>query len=301
MSASVPPPPTVAPPPNRAWIGILLICGTTLCFAGLDTVAKYLTREYHPLQVVWGRYFFQAMLILPFVWRRGLRRSFATARPRLQIGRALLISLITFMFFTTLRYLPLVDAQAISFTMPLMLTAIAFFFLGEKVGPRRWAAVAVGFVGVLLIIRPTGDSMHWAAILCLGCALINACFHLMTRTLAKYDSPEVGIVYAGFVGMAIFTLTVPAVWRTPDAASLAMLAGIGLLGSLGHYWLSQAYIYARASVIAPYVYVQMVWVALFGLALFGEVPDMSTVLGTVVVISAGIYIFYRERKLKGEG
>ncbi len=285
---------------NRAWIGILLVCGTTLCFAGLDTVAKYLTREYHPLQVVWGRYFFQAVLILPFIWRRGLRRSFATKRPKLQIGRAILISLITFMFFTTLRYLPMVDAQAISFTMPLILTAIAFFFLGEKVGPRRWAAIAIGFLGVLLIIRPTGDSMHWAAILCLGCALLNACFHLMTRALARHDSPEVGIAYAGFVGTAIFTLTVPSVWQTPDAAAFALLASMGVLGALGHYWLSQAYIYARASVIAPYVYVQMVWVALFGFTLFGDVPETSTVLGTAVVIAAGIYIFYRERKLKGE-
>ncbi len=287
-------------PGNRAWIGILLVCGTTLCFAGLDTVAKYLTREYHPLQVVWGRYFFQAVLILPFIWRRGLRRSFATNRPKLQIERALLISLITFTFFTTLRYLPMVDAQAISFTMPLILTAIAFFFLGEKVGPRRWAAVAVGFFGVLLIIRPTGDSMHWAAILCLGCALLNACFHLMTRTLAKHDRPEVGIVYAGFVGAAIFTLTVPWVWQTPDAGSFALLASMGVLGALGHYCLSQAYVYTRASVIAPYVYVQMVWVALFGFTLFGDVPEMSTVLGTAVVIVAGIYIFYRERKLKGD-
>ena len=263
-------------------------------------MAKYLTREYHPLQVVWGRYFFQAVLILPFIWRRGLRRSFATNRPKLQIGRALLISLITFTFFTTLRYLPMVDAQAISFTMPLILTAIAFFFLGEKVGPRRWAAVAVGFFGVLLIIRPTGDSMHWAAILCLGCALLNACFHLMTRTLAKHDRPEVGIVYAGFVGAAIFTLTVPWVWQTPDAGSFALLASMGVLGALGHYCLSQAYVYTRASVIAPYVYVQMVWVALFGFTLFGDVPEMSTVLGTAVVIVAGIYIFYRERKLKGD-
>ncbi|MBI3507248.1 MAG: DMT family transporter [Proteobacteria bacterium] len=288
-------------PKSRAWIGILLVCGTTLCFGVLDTVAKYLTREYHPLQVVWGRYFFQVVVILPFIYRRGLRRSFATNRPGLQIGRAVLISLITFMFFTTLRYLPLVDAQAISFTMPLILTAIAFFFFGEKVGPRRWAAVTVGFVGVLLVIRPTGDSMHWAALLCLACAALNACFHLMTRALASSDSPDIGIAISGVVGAAIFSATVPFVWRTPDMAAWLLLASMGAFGTMGHYCLSRAYIYARASVIAPYVYVQMVWVALFGFALFGDVPSPATLAGTAVVVAAGIYVFYRERKLKGDG
>jgi hypothetical protein len=100
---------TAIQPQGRPWVGILLVCGTTLCFAALDTVAKYLTRDYHPLQVVWGRYFFHALLLMPFLWKRGLRRSFATANPKLQIGRALLICVITFMFFTTLAYLPLVE------------------------------------------------------------------------------------------------------------------------------------------------------------------------------------------------
>ncbi len=288
-------------PQGRPWVGILLICGTTLFFAALDTVAKYLTREYHPLQVVWGRYFFHAALLLPFLWRRGLRRSFASANPKLQIGRAVLISVITFMFFTTLSYLPLVDAQAISFTMPLILTAIAFFFLGEKVGVRRWIAVAVGFIGVLFVIRPTGGAMHWAALLCLACAALNACFHVVTRTLARTDSPDVGIAYAGFAGAAIFSLVVPSVWKTPDLEATLLLASMGFFGATGHYWLSQAYIYARAVVVAPYVYLQMVWVAMFGFVLFGDVPSLSTSLGTAIVIAAGLYVFNRERKLKGEG
>jgi drug/metabolite transporter (DMT)-like permease len=292
---------TAIQPQGRPWVGILLVCGTTLCFAALDTVAKYLTRDYHPLQVVWGRYFFHALLLMPFLWKRGLRRSFATANPKLQIGRALLICVITFMFFTTLAYLPLVDAQAISFTMPLILTAIAFFFLGEKVGPRRWAAVAVGFVGVLFVIRPTGETVHWAALLCLACSALNAVFHVMTRTLARTDSPDVGIAYAGFTGAAIFSLVVPGVWKTPDATSMLLLASMGVLGATGHYWLSQAYIHARAVVVAPYIYLQMVWVAMFGFVLFGDVPSLSTSLGTAIVIGAGLYVFNRERKLKGEG
>jgi drug/metabolite transporter (DMT)-like permease len=285
---------------DRPWFGILLFCGTTMCFAALDTGAKYLARDYHPLQIVWGRYFFQFALLLPFILRRGVRRSFASARPRVQVARGLLISLITFMFFAAIGHLPLVDAQAISFTMPLILTALAFFLLGEKVGPRRWTAVAVGFAGVLLIVRPTGETLHWAAVLCLACAALNACFHLMTRTLAASDAPDVGIVYAGTIGTAIFSAIAPFVWRTPDIVAWLIFVMIGGLGALGHFWLSKAYIYTRAVVLAPYVYLQIVWVMPLGYLLFDDVPAPSTLAGSGIVVAAGLYVFYRERKLKGD-
>jgi drug/metabolite transporter (DMT)-like permease len=288
-------------PQGRAWVGILLFCGTTVCFATLDTGAKFLTMDHHPLQVVWGRYFFQFLLLLPFFFRRGLRRSFASARPGVQIARGLLISLITFLFFLSISHIALVDAQAISFTMPLILTALAFLFLGEKVGPRRWAAVLVGFVGVLLVIRPTGGAIHWASLVCLASAALNAGFHLLTRTLAAADPPDVGIAYAGTIGTAVFSLAVPFVWSTPAPGDWLLFAAIGALGLLGHFWLSQAYIYARAVVLAPYVYLQIVWVAILGFAIFGTVPSTSTLVGAGVVIAAGIYVFHRERLARGAG
>ncbi len=286
---------------DRPLLGILLFCATTLCFAALDTGAKYLTRDYHPIQVVWGRYFFQALLLLPIVLRRGPARAFASVRPGVQVARGLLISVITLTFFASLQYLPLVDAQAISFTMPLILTALAAFFLRERVGPRRWTAVAIGFAGVMLVIRPTADGLHWAAVLCLAAAALNACFHLMTRTLAAADAPGVGIMYAGFMGTAIFSAIVPFVWTPVEPLAWLILAGIGGLGALGHYWLSQAYIYARAVVLAPYIYLQLVWVAGFGFVLFGDVPDAATVAGAGIVVAAGLYVLYRERRLKEGG
>ncbi|MBI1243662.1 MAG: EamA family transporter [Alphaproteobacteria bacterium] len=289
-----------ATPANRTWIGILLFCGTTLCFAALDTGAKFLTQDYHPLQVVWGRYFFQFVLLLPVFARQGFHRSFASARPGVQIARGLLISLITFLFFASISQIALVDAQAISFTMPLILTALAFVFLGEKVGPRRWAAVLFGFLGVVLVIRPTGSSLQWAALLCLASAALNAGFHLMTRTLAAADPPNVGIAYAGTIGTIIFTFVVPFVWITPTAQAWFIFAAIGALGMSGHYWLSKSYIYARAVVLAPYVYLQIVWVAIFGFLLFGTVPSVSTLVGAGIVIASGIYVFHRERLARGE-
>jgi drug/metabolite transporter (DMT)-like permease len=281
---------------GRVWIGILLFCGTTLCFATLDMLAKVLARGFDPVQVVWGRYFFHSLVLLPMVLRRGAVRAFATARPAMQIGRALLLCSVTLLFFIAIRHLPLVDAQAISFVMPLVLTGLAHFLLKEKVGPRRWAAVVVGFAGVLLVIRPGGEGgVHWAALLCFAMAVCNAFFHVLTRLLSRTDSAEVAVVYSGFTGAAVFSCLAPFVWIAPDPGEWALLVAIGLMGAAGHYCLSRAYDYARASVLAPYTYLQMVWAAGYGYAVFADVPPPATIAGSGIVVAAGLYIFYRER------
>jgi len=282
---------------RTVWIEILLFCGTTFCFATLDTVAKVLAREFHPLQIVWGRYFFHFLILLPMVLKRGPRRAFATNRAGLQIGRSLVLCAVTLMFFIAIAHLPLVEAQAISFVMPLVLTALAALFLKEKVDAARWAAVGVGFVGVLLVIRPTGaGTIHWAAILCVVMATANACFHILTRILARTDKADVAIAYAGLTGATLFSTLVPFVWQTPAWDDWLMLAAIGLLGAAGHYCLSQAYVYAKASVLAPYTYLQMVWIAFYGYIVFGDVPGVSTLAGVGIVVAAGLYVFSRERR-----
>ncbi|MFM7344427.1 MAG: DMT family transporter [Tagaea sp.] len=154
---------------RQAKLAIGLVLGTTVCFASLDAVAKLLAQNLHPLQIVWGRYVFHLLLLLPWVLRKGPRAAYASARPGLNVARAGLLCAVTLMFFVAIAHLPLVDAQAISFVMPLAIVALAHFVLREKVGPRRWAAVLVGFAGVLLIVRPTG-AVHWAALLCLAIA-----------------------------------------------------------------------------------------------------------------------------------
>jgi len=286
---------------RSVWIGILLFCGTTFCFATLDTVAKLLARDFHPLQVVWGRYFFHFLILLPVVLKRGPRRAFATNRAGLQIGRALVLCAVTLMFFVAIGHLPLVEAQAISFVMPLVLTALAAIFLKEKVDAARWAAVGVGFAGVLLVIRPPGigggvGAVHWAAILCVVMATTNACFHILTRILARTDRADVAIAYTGLVGAALFSALVPFVWQMPAWDDWLMLAAIGVLGAAGHYCLSQAYVHARASVLAPYTYLQMVWIAVYGYIVFGDVPSISTIAGAGIVVAAGIFVFSRERR-----
>lgn len=273
---------------------IFLVIGTTVCFASLDAVAKLLTRDMHPLQIVWGRYFFHFLLMVPWILRRGPHAAYASARPLLNIGRALLLCAVTLMFFVAIAHLPLVDAQAISFVTPLGIVALAHFVLGEKAGPRRWAAVCAGFAGVLLIVRPTG-AMHWAALLCLAMAMINAGFHIVTRLLARTDPARTQLLYAGTTGALVFSTLVPFVWIDPDPWAWAGLATIGLFGALGHWCLGEAYARAQPGALAPYIYLQIVWATGFGAILFGHWPDGWTLAGGALVVAAGLYVFHRDR------
>lgn len=283
---------------RQAKLAIGLVLGTTVCFASLDAVAKLLAQNLHPLQIVWGRYVFHLLLLLPWVLRKGPRAAYASARPGLNVARAGLLCAVTLMFFVAIAHLPLVDAQAISFVMPLAIVALAHFVLREKVGPRRWAAVLVGFAGVLLIVRPTG-AVHWAALLCLAMALVNACFHIVTRVLARTDPARTQLLYAGTVGTLLFSALVPFVWIDPDPKQWLGLAAIGLLGAAGHWLLGEAYARAAPGLLAPYIYAQIVWAALLGWAIFGHLPDAWTLAGAGIVIAAGLYVFQRERATGG--
>lgn len=279
---------------RRNLTAIGLIVAMTVSFALLDTTAKYATQSFHPFQIVWGRYLFHFLLLVPVVLRKGPLVAFATARPALNIARGLMLCVVTLLFFSSLKYLPLVDAQAISFITPLTIVAIAHFFLGQKIGPRRWAAVAVGFLGVIIVIRPTGD-MHWAAFLCLGMALVNAVFHLATRSLARTDSSRVQLLYGGLTGTLVFSLLVPFVWVTPDAKGWLLLMMMGVFGAAGHYLMGEAYARAAPALLAPFTYAQIVWASALGALIFANVPDGWTVLGATIVAAAGIYVIYRER------
>jgi drug/metabolite transporter (DMT)-like permease len=275
---------------------ILLVIGATACFASLDAVAKLLTRDMHPIQIVWGRYVFHFLLMVPLILRRGPRAAYATGQPGLSVVRAVLLCAVTLMFFFSIVHLPLVDAQAISFVTPLGIVVLAHFVLGEKVGSRRWAAVCAGFAGVLLIVRPTG-TIHWAAVLCLAMALINAGFHIVTRLLARTDPARTQLLHAGTAGTLVFSTLVPFVWTDPDPWGWLGMAMTGLFGALGQWCLGEAYALGQPGALAPYIYLQIVWATAYGAILFGHWPDVWTVAGTGLVVAAGLYVFHRERGL----
>jgi drug/metabolite transporter (DMT)-like permease len=278
--------------------GILLFLAAVMSFAVLDTIGKHLTGELHVVQIAWGRYIFHAAFLAVLMPRHGIIRPFRSARPWFQIMRAALLAAVTLLFFTALSFLPLVETTAIAFVTPLFVTALAHFLLKEKVGVRRWSAVLVGFVGVLIVIRPGLGAIHWAAFIVIVMALLNALYHLATRMLAGIDSPPTTIFYSGIVGALALSIIVPFFWRAPSLVGWIEMVVIGFLGGLGHYLLIRAYEYAPASAMAPYSYTQIVWITALGYGVFGDFPDRWTLIGTAIIVASGIYVFYREAVLR---
>lgn len=281
---------------NRlAGIGLMSLC--FVLFTVLDGTAKWLVLNAMPVfMVVWLRFVMHVLLasalLLPV---KGLS-LIRTRHWRWHFARALMFMVMTGMNFWALQYLQLTTTAAIFFTVPIITALIAAKMLGEKLDTGRWIAILAGFGGVLVVVHPWGSAFHPAIILAIGNAVLYAAFNLTTRHLAAYDPPET-IQYLPAVGAAIgLTPFAIAVWEWPDGLiewSLACL--IGLCGGMGHYLSALAHRYASATVIAPFLYQQIFYMALFGYLVFGYVPGPSLWIGSAVVVASGLYLFARER------
>lgn len=276
-------------------IGIVLMGSATMMFACLDAQAKYLSQELPVLQVAWGRYFVNFVVVaLVFLPRRGLR-LLRTYRLGLQLGRSVLLVCCTVLFFLAISQMPLADAIALGFVSPLLVTALSVPLLGEQVGARRWTAVAIGFVGAMIIVRPGLGVMHWAAGLVLLMAVFYALYQIFTRKLGVTEDPWTTLFYSAMVGAAALTAAMPFVWVTPPTLWHAMmLADLGIFGGFGHYLLILAFRRAPAAVLAPLTYLSLPWGVVTGYLVFGDFPDAWTFAGSGVLIATGLYILYRE-------
>jgi drug/metabolite transporter (DMT)-like permease len=276
--------------------GIALMCGAVGCFAFLDADAKYLGRRMDVLEVVWARYTFA--FIFALAWSNPLTRPgmLASARPGLQIARSTLLLGSTALNFFAIKYLQLDQALTITFATPFLVAALAGPALGEWVGPRRWAAIGVGFVGVLVVTRPGFNAIHPAAALAASAALCYALYALATRILARTDSNETTLFYSNLVGFVVMLPVVGFVWTPPDSllTGLLMLAAGGL-ASLGHYLLICAHRLAPASVLSPFIYSQLAWTVGLGFFVFGDLPNRWTLAGAGIVVASGLYLLHRER------
>lgn len=276
--------------------GILLMCGALVCFATLDATGKWLSQSVPVWEVVWARYVGSTVLALAFMnpWRSP--EGFRTQRPLLQIVRALLLFGSTAFNFLALRYLQLDETMAILFAMPLVVSLLAGPMLGEWVGPRRLAAIVVGFVGVLIVVRPGLGGMHWAALYCVAGLFCYALYSILTRKLAATDSALTTAFFGAVSGAVLLTPALPWFWTLPPSAGVwTGLAALGALGGFGHYLLIAGHARAPAAVLAPYVYTQIVWMSGLGYLVFGNTPGPYTLIGASVVIASGLYLFYRER------
>jgi drug/metabolite transporter (DMT)-like permease len=297
MSAGIETPRT-----DRPGTGILLMQVAVLCFTAIDTCAKYLVEAgLPPLEVVFFRYFGHFVIVAAVYLPLKGRTLFRANRLTLQILRALFLLGSTILNFLALQYLHLGVTSAIFFTIPLLVCALSVPFLGEQVGPRRWGAILVGLLGVLIIVRPGLGALHWAWLLSIGAATSAACYMIATRKLAGVDSTETSQFYAGLVAVIVLTPIAVAVWITPTGALTIFLCTIiGFFGWLGHQCLTVAHRFAPASTLAPYSYSQILWMVLSGYVIFANIPDIWVFAGAGIVIASGLYLWRRERQLSRE-
>lgn len=276
-------------------IGLVSLC--YLLFSLLDGSAKWLVGSMPVIMVVWLRFLSHAIIggvaLFPVKGRALLR----TRHLRWHMLRAVMFMAMTGINFWALQYLQLTVTASIFFSVPIMIAVASSALLGEKLDFGRWVAVAAGFAGVLVIIRPWGAEFHPAMLASIVNAILYAAFMMMTRRLAAYDSPET-IQYLPAVGAAVGLMPFAlAAWESPSGWlewTLACLMGV--LGGFGHYLLALAHRYAPAHVIAPFLYQQVIYMALFGYLVFGDVPSPGLWLGAAIVIGSGLYLFYRERR-----
>lgn len=276
-------------------IAIGLMCGALLCFALLDASAKWLGNVMDPWQVVFARYAGSVIMVMALLNPISHPGVLRTRRPGLQWVRSLLLLGSTALNFFALKYLQLAETVSIIFATPLLVALLSGPLLGEWPGPRRLAAIGVGFIGVLIITRPGLGGMHPAALLSmLGC-VCYAFYSLSTRVLASHDPPETTMMYSGFAGTLVMIPVVPFFWTAPDGLSWALMFAVAALGSFGHWLLILAHRLAPATVLAPFIYSQIIWMVGLGYFVFGQLPDRWTFVGATIVIASGLYLLYRER------
>ncbi|HXA71067.1 MAG TPA: DMT family transporter [Stellaceae bacterium] len=284
---------------ERPFAAIGLVLMSLVVFSGLDAISKILVADYSPVLITWGRYGANLMLLLPFMLRAGAR-PFATAGIGLQIGRGFAMGGSSVLFIAGLAQMAMPDATAVAFAAPLMVTALSIPFLGERVGIRRWSAVAVGFVGVMVIVQPGSSSFHLASLFPLASAACWAAGLIITRRIKTRDATLTTLLYTTLVAFLIMTAFLPWVWQPLPLRALGLILVMGVLSSAGQYFLLLGYQRGPASLLAPFSYMQIITSTFWSAVLFGTWPGAATLIGAPIVVASGLYVFHRERVRRGE-
>ena len=297
--AAMTPRPASAAERRQRLTAIGLMALATMCFAVLDSSAKYLVVAEHVAvaQVTWLRFVGHVVFSAVVLWPLALRPSLRSAKPWLQIFRSGLMVVTTGFNFLALRYLQLDQTITIFFLTPLLVAALAGPLLGEWVGWHRMLAILAGFAGVLVVMHPGIGTVHWAMLLALIATLGYAFYNLATRYLAAFDPASVTQTYTPLAGVLLLAPFAVGVWHWPDGAGQwLLLASLGFWGGLGHWLLILAHRSAPAAVLAPFIYLGLIWMSAAGFLVFGDVPTEWTLAGAAIVILSGLYLLARERK-----
>lgn len=283
--------------PLRRALPLVLLAG--LCFSTLDATAKYLVQDHALFLVVWARYVGQMLVVTPISWHRGGRDFWRTRHLKLQLFRSLCLVGATLCFFGGLRFLPLAEGTAISFMAPMFAVILAGPVLGEKPTRARWIAVITGFVGILILVRPTGAIFHPATLLLVMAALSNSMYQLLTRRLPG-DSPHTTLFYSGLVGTIVLTFLVPFLGDAPKTVTMVevmFMVLLGFLAGVGHWLFITGFLLAPASLLAPFTYIHIVWATIWGWIVFDHLPDHWSGVGMAIIVASGVGLVLHERRM----
>lgn len=282
-------------PAENKPLAIAFILSAALIFACSDAVSKLMVAQIHPVEASWIRSVVVILITLPIAYRRAGGVIFRPHHPLRQVLRGLGVLMSSLLFLTGLTYLPLADASAINFIWPVLITVFAVVFLGEKVGIRRVSATIVGFLGMLLIVRPGSGSFQMAAVYPLGGAAFWALSNVLTRSMSETDPPETTIVWSAAVMLIGTTILLPFVWVTPSLYLILLGTVVGIGSAVAHALIVFALERANASTLAPFSYIQIVWATLIGYLVFGTIPDRWIFAGATLIVASGLYTAHRER------
>lgn len=282
---------------RHALLGILFMIGSAIAFPLMNAVVKYLGIRYPAAEVVFARNLGHLCFVAIVFGPRFGTKLFVTRAPKLQMLNGALLLTSTIFFFTAVSTMPLAEATAITFMAPILVAVLAGPLLGERVGLPRWLAIAGGFAGMLVIVRPGAGVLDLGAALCFGSALCYALYQIVTRRIAAHDAAAVTTAYSGLVATVISVFAVPFFWRTPESlVHLLLFASLGVFGGIGHYCVAKAFTYAHVSVVAPFHYVQLIGASALGFLWFGDLPDLYAWAGSALIVASGIGLALHESR-----
>lgn len=274
--------------------GIALLCAALFTFTLMDATAKYLTQFYHPAQVVWAR-FLGNMILVGLLFAPRFGRVMRSRQPMLQFWRAMAQIGSVGLFFTSVQFMGLAEATAIMDTNPVLITLGAALFLGERIGVRRITGIVVALAGAMLIVKPGAGVFQPAAFLPLLGAFTYAAGALLTRAV-RFDSTATSVLWSALVGTLVSSAAVPFFWTPIGEAHLWAFAIIGVLGAVSQAMLIKAFSLAEAGAVAPFGYTGLIWAGLWGWLFFDQMPDVWSLIGMVVIVAAGLYVWSREAR-----